>query len=194
MKFGIVLSAVVALTLVGSGASFAATHGALAPLDEYFGKQKMSPLGIENTIHDTSLRVRYDPAHAARYYQGLESAEDALHDWARKYPKDPWLAGRAYYMSHCFLVHAHSAGRCCRSPLPPPALHTISRFTLVGARRTRNPKCRSPSTGSKESLLLEEVASKVGTNADRHAFKDQRHAANIGPITKIEFRQHIETT
>ncbi len=118
MKFGIVLSAVVALTLVGSGASFAATHGALAPLDEYFGKQKMSPLGIENTIHDTSLRVRYDPAHAARYYQGLESAEDALHDWARKYPKDPWLAGRAYYMSHVFwsmhTAPADAAAHRCR--------------------------------------------------------------------------------
>lgn len=118
MKFGILLSVVAALTLAWSSAVFATTHGALAPLDEYFGKEKLSPLGIENTIHDTSLRVRYHPANAGQYYQTLESAEDALHDWARKYPKDPWLPGRAYFMSHVFWsMHtplADAAAHRCR--------------------------------------------------------------------------------
>lgn len=92
----------------------------------------------------------------------------------------------------CFLVHAHGAGGCCCSAVPLVALHTVSRFTLVGARRTRSTKQRSPSTGSEGSLSLEEVAPKVGTDADRHAFKDQRHAAHIRPIAQIEFRQHIK--
>jgi TolA-binding protein len=93
----------------------------VAPLDEYFGKMKMSPLGINNTIHDTNLRVHYDPAHAGQYYQTLEWAEDALHDWARKYPHDNWLPGRAYFMSHVFwqmhTPQADAAAERCRELL-----------------------------------------------------------------------------
>lgn len=98
-------------------------HAAIrvAPLDEYFGKQKLSPLGIENTIHDTNLRVRYDPLHADRYYAALAGAEDALDDWARKYPDDPWLPGRAYFMSQVFSeMHTSSgdaAAQACRDLL-----------------------------------------------------------------------------
>ncbi|HXW51614.1 MAG TPA: hypothetical protein VEJ41_06445 [Candidatus Acidoferrales bacterium] len=91
-----------AILLAVAGASLASSHTSVAPLDEYFGRQKLSPLGIENIIHDTNLRVRYDPLHASRYYPALASAEDALDDWAHKYPDDPWLPGRAYYMSHVF--------------------------------------------------------------------------------------------
>lgn len=118
MKFAILLSAAVALTLAWCGAASATTHADLAPLDEYFGKAKLSPLGIENTIHDTNLRVHYDPEHASRYYSTLEVAENALHDWARKYPHDPWLPGRAYFMSHVFwsmnAPQADAAAQRCR--------------------------------------------------------------------------------
>ncbi len=134
MKLGVLLSAAAALTIAWSGVSLASTPAKkpahafshakaapvkVAPLDEYFGKMKMSPLGINNTIHDTSLRVRYDPANSAHYYQGLEWAEDALHDWARKYPHDTWLPGRAYFMSHVFWqMHSSeadaAADRCRR--------------------------------------------------------------------------------
>jgi len=93
----------------------------LAPVDEYFGKMKLSPLGINNTIHDTSQHVKYDQANAARYYTGLEWAEDALHDWARKYPQDTWLPGRAYFMSHVFwqmhTAEADAAADRCRQLL-----------------------------------------------------------------------------
>lgn len=93
----------------------------VAPLDEYFGRQKLSPLGIENIIHDTNLRVRYDPQHAYRYYATLAGAHDALDDWARKYPDDPWLPGRAYFMSQVFLemhsVAANEAAHECRELL-----------------------------------------------------------------------------
>lgn len=94
---------------------------AVAPMDEYFGKMKLSPLGINNTIHDTNLHVHYDPANGSRYYQSLEWAEDALHDWARKYPQDTWLPGRAYFMSHVFwqmhLPEADAAADRCRAML-----------------------------------------------------------------------------
>lgn len=74
----------------------------VAPADEYFGRMKISILGINNAIHDTNLRVQYDPAHAARYYPQLLWAQDSLYDWASKYPQDGWLPGRAYFMSHVF--------------------------------------------------------------------------------------------
>jgi hypothetical protein len=107
LKFS-VLTIAVALCCWCSAAATAQTR--VAPLDEYFGKSKLSPLGIENIIHDTNLRVHYNPANAARYYATLASAEDALDDWARKYPGDPWLPGRAYYMSHVFwAMHTHAA-------------------------------------------------------------------------------------
>jgi hypothetical protein len=132
MKNGILLSALAALVIASSASAFAATQPAtqsapqvqaskVAPLDEYFGRMKLSPLGIENTIHDTSLHVKYDQANAGRYYQGLEWAEDALHDWARKYPQDTWLPGRAYFMSHVFwqmhTADADAAAERCRQLL-----------------------------------------------------------------------------
>ncbi len=133
MKNGILLSAFAALAMASSGAAIAATqpstHTAshvtqapkVAPLDEYFGRMKLSPLGIENTIHDANLHVKYDQANAGHYYQGLEWAEDALHDWARKYPQDTWLPGRAYFMSHVFWeMHtgeADAAANRCRQLL-----------------------------------------------------------------------------
>lgn len=74
----------------------------VAPADEYFGRQKLSILGINNTIHDTNLHIGFDRVHAAKYYGQLAPAADSLFDWAHKYPQDTWLPGRAYYMSHVF--------------------------------------------------------------------------------------------
>jgi TolA-binding protein len=123
---------VAVLSCAFSSASFASTHAVakpaikapppkVAPLDEYFGRMKLSPLGINNTIHDTNLRVKYDSANAGRYYQSLAWAEDALYDWARKYPNDTWLPGRAYYMSHVFwqmhTADGDAAAQRCRTML-----------------------------------------------------------------------------
>ena len=74
----------------------------VAPADEYFGRMKLSILGISNTIHDTKLREGFDPANAATNFDKLSLAEDALEDWSNKYPHDTWLPGKAYYMSHEF--------------------------------------------------------------------------------------------
>ena len=136
MRDGLLLSLAAALTIAMSSASMATTsvakpattsHSAtqpapkLAPVDEYFGKMKLSPLGINNTIHDASMHVKYDQADAGRYYTSLEWAEDALHDWAHKYPQDTWLPGRAYFMSHVFwqmhTAEADAAADRCRALL-----------------------------------------------------------------------------
>jgi TolA-binding protein len=139
MKNGALLSTVAALTIAFTSGGQAAIQPAVhptaapqahaeqtqakpvskvAPLDEYFGKMKLSPLGINNTIHDTNLHVNYDKANAGHYYQALAWAEDALKDWAHKYPQDTWLPGRAYYMSHVFwemhTAEATAAAENCR--------------------------------------------------------------------------------
>lgn len=101
------------------------THAApapkVAPADEYFGHMKMSILGITNSIRDTGTREGFDPAHASQYYGGLALTENALLDWAHKYPQDSWIPRRAYDMSHDFW-HMHTAdgdrqAQVCRNVL-----------------------------------------------------------------------------
>jgi hypothetical protein len=107
--------------LVAAFAQSAAAKPAVAPADEYFGRMKLSILGIGNIMHDTKLREAYDPAHAADNFTKLAAAEDALEDWAAKYPGDTWLPGKAYYMSHEFwamnTADADRAAERCRAML-----------------------------------------------------------------------------
>jgi hypothetical protein len=92
-----------------------------APVDEYFGRQQISTLGIDNMIRDTDQRESLDPTIAARLYGGLMAAEDALEDWAEKYPQDSWIPKRAYEMSHLFwrmhIAEADAAADRCRTIL-----------------------------------------------------------------------------
>jgi hypothetical protein len=63
----------------------------VAPADEYFGRLKMSILGIRNTIKDDGLKVDSDPTQAPGVISSVAMTEDALHDWEAKYPRDTWL-------------------------------------------------------------------------------------------------------
>jgi hypothetical protein len=68
-----------------------------APADEYFGRMKMSYLGMNNTFRDAAITAgdhTTDPAIVAK----VALAEDALEAWSRKYPRDPQLA-RTYYLA-----------------------------------------------------------------------------------------------
>ena len=73
----------------------------MAPADEYFGKLKLSFLGINNTFRDTAISAgahTTDPALASK----LDFAIDALNDWQRKFPHDPQLA-RTYFLAQITL-------------------------------------------------------------------------------------------
>ncbi len=68
-----------------------------APADEYFGRLKMSYLGINNVFRDAAISSgdhTTDPKIATR----IADAENALDAWAAKYPRDPQLA-RSYYLA-----------------------------------------------------------------------------------------------
>jgi hypothetical protein len=64
-------------------------HFKVAPADEYFGKLGMSILGIRNEMSQLSAKVDGDAG--AGEIQGAETLEDAIRDWAQKYPQDDWL-------------------------------------------------------------------------------------------------------
>jgi len=68
-----------------------------APGDEYFGRMKMSYLGINNTFRDEVIR-----SGSFTTSQGVittvDFADDALRAWANRYPNDPELA-RSYFLA-----------------------------------------------------------------------------------------------
>jgi hypothetical protein len=67
-----------------------------APGDEYFGRMKMSYLGIDNTYKDGAISAgAYTTDH--NIIAKIDFATEALQKWAAKYPKDPELA-RSYYL------------------------------------------------------------------------------------------------
>ncbi|HUA08038.1 MAG TPA: hypothetical protein VMA98_02120 [Candidatus Acidoferrales bacterium] len=71
------------------------THS--APGDEYFGRMKLSYLGINNTFHDETIRAgdyTTDPGIVSK----VGFADEALRDWSHKYPGDPQLA-RSYFLA-----------------------------------------------------------------------------------------------
>ena len=75
----------------------------IAPADEYFGKLKLSILGIRNTIKDQGIKIDYDPLKAPSTLGAIALTEDAIHDWQHKYPCDTWLPGTLYALEHFYL-------------------------------------------------------------------------------------------
>jgi len=72
-----------------------AMFNASAPGDEYFGRLKLSYLGVDNTFKDQAISAGAYTTDQ-RIISKLINADDALRDWQRKYPNDPQLA-RAYF-------------------------------------------------------------------------------------------------
>lgn len=73
-----------------------------APGDRYFGKLKMS-----------TLRIRYETLQLRKRYETHELlpeetehllilTEDAYQDWARRYPRDPWLPSTGFNLARLY--------------------------------------------------------------------------------------------
>ena len=60
----------------------------LAPADEYFGRMKMSVLGIRNALDGLERRVANGDRSVGSM---LALVDDAIADWRSKYPRDTWL-------------------------------------------------------------------------------------------------------
>ncbi len=106
----------------------------VAPADEYFGKLKMSVLGIRNTIKDQGLKVDYYPDKADMTLNAIALTEDALHDWQRKYPCDSWLPGSIYALEHFYaklhtadgVKHVHATYAWLRHDFPRDRVVTVA--------------------------------------------------------------------
>jgi len=107
----------------------------VAPADEYFGKLKMSILGIRNTIKDQGLKVDVDPEKAPGTLNAIALTEDAIHDWQHKYPCDSWLPGSIYALEHFYLKihtddgvkHVHATFAWLRHDYPRSSFVQIAR-------------------------------------------------------------------
>lgn len=84
---------------------------AVAPADEYFGKLKLSVLGIRNTIKDVGLNLDIDQTRWVQQASKAEFAEDALHDWEKKYPQDTWLAKTMFALERMYAKLDSDEGR-----------------------------------------------------------------------------------
>jgi hypothetical protein len=85
----------VLLLLVEAGAT-------TAPGDQYFGKLKMSALRIR--YETMQLKKRYE-SHELLPYQVehlLLLTENAYDQWARLYPKDPWVPSTGYDIARLY--------------------------------------------------------------------------------------------
>ena len=71
--------------------AFAQPAPGLAPADRYFGRLKMSILGVRNSVVDLSARIAAHPEDAVPVYEQALLVDDALHDWAAQFPNDPWI-------------------------------------------------------------------------------------------------------
>jgi hypothetical protein len=74
----------------------------LAPADRYFGRLKMSILGVRNSINDLSARADAHPEDAEHVFDKAVLVEDALRDWHAHFPRDPWIPRYAYSLAQLY--------------------------------------------------------------------------------------------
>jgi hypothetical protein len=100
----LLLCAVICVTVTAAMADPAKiAKSKVAPADEYFGRLKMSVLGISNVIKDMRLRVEADAEKTPSIFGSLAMVEDAVRDWERKYPRDTWIAKDLYALEVTYL-------------------------------------------------------------------------------------------
>ncbi|HTJ27081.1 MAG TPA: hypothetical protein VMA36_13060 [Candidatus Limnocylindria bacterium] len=82
--------------------AFAQSTANLAPADRYFGRMKMSILGIRNALKDLSAQIDAHPDDTDRVFDKAVLVEDALHDWQVHFPFDPWIPRFTYTLAQLY--------------------------------------------------------------------------------------------
>ena len=87
------IAALALLMFVTCFASAAHANGMrdLAPADQYFGRLKMSVLGIRNELVALERRAQSGDRNLASMSGKLAFVDDAMRDWRAHYPRDTWL-------------------------------------------------------------------------------------------------------
>jgi hypothetical protein len=73
-----------------------------APADEYFGRLGMSILGVRNKVKDLGLDADIHPDHGNAVLSNALWVEDAMRDWAKRYPFDHWLPRFAFALEQMY--------------------------------------------------------------------------------------------
>ena len=81
----------------------AAAATRVAPADEYFGHLKMSILGIRNQLRDLETKSYWRGENKRSLLGEAGFIEDAMAEWARKYPSDPWIPGFRHRLQLCYV-------------------------------------------------------------------------------------------
>jgi hypothetical protein len=77
-------------------------HSGPAPADEYFGRLGMSVLGVRSKVKDLGLDADLHPEHDQAILNNALWVEDAMRDWAKKYPFDRWLPRYAFALEQMY--------------------------------------------------------------------------------------------
>jgi hypothetical protein len=93
-----------------------------APADEYFGRTKLSPLGVRNAM--ARITKYLDAGWGGRMTQETLWVVDALQDWQHQYPRD-------YELPRLFKIAYDTLGRE-DTPEAKKALQEVRRTLLVG--------------------------------------------------------------
>jgi hypothetical protein len=73
-----------------------------APADSYFGRTKLSALGIRNEIALLARRHRERMAADADLVHDATIAQAALDEWQRRFPKDPWVTPTRFHLEQLY--------------------------------------------------------------------------------------------
>jgi len=86
-------------------------HSSVAPADEYFGKLRMSVLGMRNTIADLGRKIENSPEKGESVFSSTDYLEDSIRDWQKKYPRDTWLPRYVLNLAHLYAKVQSDEGR-----------------------------------------------------------------------------------
>lgn len=70
-------------------------RGGEAPVDEYFGRYRLSSLSIRNAISDMTIEGN-SPLALPLQIERIDAVRSALPLWAQAYPHDPWVPTATY--------------------------------------------------------------------------------------------------
>jgi len=91
--------ALIPLLAAAAPSNVFAHRRAKAPADEYFGRFRLSILGVRNVIAEIDTRADNAAEDVAQSMcHKLILVEDALRDWQAKYPDDAWVPKFGYAM------------------------------------------------------------------------------------------------
>jgi hypothetical protein len=91
MKRVVLVSAVAVLCGANALPSLAVTTSIAAPADRNFGRYHMSVLGMVTRLNGLLAFADLHPEEARHTFDKAVLLEDAMMDWAKLFPRDPWI-------------------------------------------------------------------------------------------------------